>query len=170
MTIKNQKKIEGMEEILEALKNSTDDREKAFLQEKGLCLIEKHQEKITTRRLGVLQFDLKRYKVDLSECEYYIGSLYSKLNDNIDTLKIQIANKNKLEKVIETISNSIQDINSKEKYVEALLVQKEPLKEIENIEHIGITDDMVIGYLQGRIPMNMIMALAGYLAKRKENR
>lgn len=163
MTTKNQKEIE---EVLEALKNSTDDREKAFLQEKGLCLIE-NSDKTAIRRIGVLQFDLKRYKVDLSECEYYIGSLYSKLNDNIDTLKIQIANKNKLEKVIETISNSIQDIASEEKYVEALLVQKEPLKEIENIEHIGITDDMVIGYLQGRIPMNMIMALAGYLAKRK---
>ena len=164
MTTKNQKEIE---EVLEALKNSTDDREKAFLQEKGLCLIE-NLDKTTIRRLGVLQFDLKRYKVDLSECEYYIGSLYSKLNDNIDTLKIQIANKNKLEKVIEIISNSIQDIASEEKYVEALLVQKEPLKEIENIEHIGITDDMVIGYLEGRVPMNMIMALAGYLAKRKK--
>ena len=163
MTTKNQKEIE---EVLEALKNSTDDREKAFLQEKGLCLIE-NPDKTAIRRIGVLQFDLKRYKVDLSECEYYIGSLYSKLNDNIDTLKIQIANKNKLEKVIEIISNSIQDIASEEKYVEALLVQKEPLKEVSDIQNIGITDDMVIGYLEGRIPMNMIMALAGYLAKRK---
>ena len=163
MTTKNQKEIE---EVLEALRNSTDDREKAFLQEKGLCLIE-NSDKTAIRRIGVLQFDLKRYKVDLSECEYYIGSLYSKLNDNIDTLKIQIANKNKLEKVIEIISNSIQDIASEEKYVEALLVQKEPLKEVSDIQNIGITDDMVIGYLEGRVPMNMTMALAGYLAKRK---
>lgn len=165
MTIKNQKEIE---EVLEALKNSTDDREKAFLQEKGLCLIEKYQEKITTRRLGVLQFDLKRYKVDLSECEYYIGSLYSKLNDNIDTLKIQIANKNKLEKVIEIISNSIQDIASEEKYVEALLAQKEPLKEVSDIQNIGLTDNMVLGYLKDKIPLSLEMAVTEYLAKRKE--
>lgn len=164
MTTKNQKEIE---EVLEALKNSTDDREKAFLQEKGLCLIE-NSDKTAIRRIGVLQFDLKRYKVDLSECEYYIGSLYSKLNNNIDTLKIQLSQRNKLQKIVDLIDESIKDINSKEKYVEALLAQKEPLKEVSDIQNIGLTDNMVLGYLEGRVPMNMIMALAGYLAKRKE--
>lgn len=164
MTTKNQKEIE---EVLEALKNSTDDREKAFLQEKGLCLIE-NSDKTTIRRIGVLQFDLKRYKVDLSECEYYIGSLYSKLNNNIDTLKIQLSQRNKLQKIVDLIDESIKDINSSEKYVEALLAQKEPLKEVSDIQNIGLTDNMVLGYLEGRVPMNMIMALAGYLAKRKE--
>lgn len=163
MTTKNQEEIE---EILEALKKSTDYKEKAFLQEKGLCLIE-NSDKTTIRRIGVLQFDLKRYKVDLSECEYYIGSLYSKLNNNIDTLKIQLSQRNKLQKIVDLIDESIKDINSKEKYVEALLAQKEPLKEVSDIQNIGLTDNMVLGYLEGRVPMNMIMALAGYLAKRK---
>ena len=163
MTTKNQEEIE---EVLKALKNSTDYREKAFLQEKGLCLIENLNE-TAIRRLSVLQFDLKRYKVDLRQYEYYIGYLYSKLNDFSDTLKIQLSERNKLQKIISLIDESIEDIASSEKYVEALLAQKEPLKKVSDIQNIGITDNIVLGYLEEKVPMNMVMALAGYLAKRK---
>lgn len=164
MTTKNQKEIE---EVLEALKNSTDDREKAFLQEKGLCLIE-NSDKTTIRRIGILNSNKQRYKDDLRQYEYYIGYLYSKLNDFSDTLKIQLSERNKLQKIISLIDESIEDIASSEKYVEALLAQKEPLKEVSDIQNIGLTDNMVLGYLKDKIPLSLEMAVTEYLAKQKE--
>ena len=167
MTTKNQEEIE---ELLKALKNSTDYREKAFLQEKGLCLIENSDE-TAIRRIEILNFDKQRYKDHLRQYEYYIGYLYSKLNDNIDTLKIQLSQRNKLQKIISLIDASIKDIASEEKYVEALLAQKEPLKEVSDIQNIGLTDNMVLGYLKDKIPLSLETAVTEYLAKRKdENR
>ena len=167
MTIKNQKKIEGMEEILEALKKSTDYKEKAFLQEEALCLAEDSLKTTTERRVSILESDKKRYRDNLHQCHCEIGYFYKKLEDVTNHLKHSIATKKKLENIMSLINKSLKDTNSSKKYVEALLAQKEPLQEIDDISNPGLNNTIVLSYLEGKIPISLQLALAYYLEQIK---